>query len=110
MLKELLDEKLKEVKSEKHDSLSEIAESYPGFYLNAKTLPEIRDWEVGEDYYIVVKATMRSKEKYENEDKKSCSGSFDIKEIGVVEDEDDYEEDYEDEDLTKAELMKKYGR
>lgn len=113
MLKELLDEKLKKVKPEKGGETVSSKEYFPTLYLEAKDLPEIKEWEVGEDYYLLLKATMRSKEEYETSDEERCSASFNIKEIGNIEGKKgEYEDEYEDDDeeLTKAELMKKYAR
>lgn len=112
MLKELLKEKLNKVKPEKGGELVSSKEYFPTLYLKAEDLPEIKEWEVGEDYYLLLKVTMRSKEEYETSNEERCSASFDIKEIGDIEGKkEEYEDDYDDdEELTKAELMKKYAR
>lgn len=112
MLKELLKEKLNKVKPEKDEEPVSSKEYFPTLYLKAEDLPEIKEWEVGEDYYLLLKVTMRSKEEYETSNKEHCSASFDIKEIGDIEGKkEEYEDDYDDdEELTKAELMKKYAR
>lgn len=115
MLRELLKEKLNKVKPEKGGEPVSSKEYFPNIYLKAKDLPEIKEWEVGEDYYLLLKVTMRSKEEYETSNEERCSASFDIKEIGSVEGKnkmEDEEDEYEDEDseLTKAQLMKKYGK
>lgn len=108
MLKELLEDKLNKISPEKNVVPEVSNEYYPSLYLKAKDLPAIKNWEVGEDYYVTLKITMKSKEKYENEERKSISACFDIKEIGEVEN-DDYDEG-DDDELIKSQLMKKYAR
>lgn len=86
MLKELLEEKLKEVEPEKPQEIKDsIGEYYPSLYLNSDTLPEIKDWDVGEEYYLVMKVEQKSKSANINEKEERWAADFDIKEIGVLE-------------------------
>lgn len=48
--------------------------SAPNFYVDAEQMPEIKNWEVGKEYYLVVKVEQKSK----NEREDSVDASFDI--------------------------------
>lgn len=48
---------------------------YPSFYLNAKQMPEIEDWQVGEEYTLTVKVRLESKNK---ELTSPASGSLEV--------------------------------
>ena len=85
MLKELLKEKMEKVKPHKMDEPSEIKKEYfPTLHLNSKDLAEIKDWEVGKDYYVAMKITQTSSDMQSDEKGERWSASFDIKEIGVL--------------------------
>jgi hypothetical protein len=60
-----------EVSSEKY---------YPSIYLSSKDLKEIKDWEVGKNYKVVLE--IKQKSKSEDADK-AISASFDIIKIGI---------------------------
>lgn len=80
----MLKEKLEKVKPKKIGMPVEETEYFPSFSLDTKTLEDIKDWEVGEDYYVVLKLTQKSKNVHEMDGKSHTSASFDIKEIGVL--------------------------
>lgn len=101
MLKELLDKKLKEVKPEKMEEPEEKEEHYHTFHLDSETLPEIKNWKIGEDYYVVMKVTQTSMDAYKNKEEEKYHCCFEIKEIGVVDGKDDKES-------MKEEIKKKY--
>lgn len=103
MLKETFEAKLKKVKPEKMD-MPESSEYYPSVHFDSKTLPEIKDWKVGEEYVVVVKAKMKSY----SEHKEGADASFDIVEIGVLDKEVDDKDDEGDMETSKAKLKKKY--
>ncbi len=57
--------------------------SSPSLSLNDKQVPEIKDWQVGETYTIVLEIKMVSMSAY---DKSGTSGSFDIIKYKVMDD------------------------
>lgn len=61
-------------------------EYYPEISLDSDTLPEIKGWEVGKDYVVVLKLTQISKniDKDEDDETEETNSRFEIKEIGVV--------------------------
>lgn len=50
----------------------------PSFGLSSKQMPEIRDWEVGKNYKLVIEVNMRSKNEDEREGKTNASGSLEL--------------------------------
>ena len=106
MLKELLKSKLEKVKPEKMGMEME-SKHFPMLHLSSDNLSEIKDWDVGEDYHLVLKVKQKSK----NEDDKMTNASFDIIEIGVLdeESEDDMGDEEGDMSMSKSKLMKKYA-
>jgi hypothetical protein len=111
MLAEMLKEKMEKVKPEKMGEMDKPAKEYfPSFCLNSKTLPEIKDWEVGEEYYLVLKVEQKSKNMHADDKDEKWHADFDIKEIGVLDKEDqvDEEDASDDKMLDKKELKKKY--
>lgn len=91
-LKKLLAKKLEKIKPEKEDGCGEICspyESYPTLYLNHEELPEIKEWEVDGEYYLVMKVKQTGKSMRTDKDgEENWHGDFQIKEIGVIEDKD----------------------
>lgn len=119
MLKEMLKERLEKVKPTKMAETPESKEFYPNIYLNSKELPDIADWDVGGEYYIVLKVEQKSKSIRTENGEDRVGADFDIKEIGVV-DESEMEDDMEDDDMegmmeeddskmSLNRLRKKYG-
>lgn len=92
MLKELLKEqRAKTVKSylvtpEKHDeSMGEpTQEERPSIYFDSKTIPEIKDWEVDEDYCVMLKIKQVSKSMHTRGKKEIYDGRFEIYEVAVI--------------------------
>lgn len=62
---------------------------FPSINLYSSTLPEITDWKVGEDYYVLMKLTQKSL----SVSKDRADASFDITEIAVIEPDTDDETD-----------------
>lgn len=59
-------------------------------------LPEIADWDVGKEYIIVLKVeqtAIRNKDYFGSKDKVKRA-DFEIKQVGVIDDEESYEEEY----------------
>jgi len=78
---------LKTIKPEKYDECCDSigsSENYPYLSLTSKELPEIKDWDVDGDYYLVLKVTQKSKSMRDDGKEERYDASFDIKEIGVV--------------------------
>lgn len=77
--------KLKKIPVKKSDYPKMLDEGIPyynpSFSLNDKQVPEIADWEVGEEYQIVVNVKMTRKEEYKDN---NVSGGFDITGYKVV--------------------------
>lgn len=98
-----MEEKLKKVKPEKGGSMAGMNKPYyPNLYIDSQSLPEIKDWKVGEDYYLVVKVTQKSYSMRSTDDgEMKGHADFDIKEIGVL----DYKEENDEE---KETIKKKY--
>lgn len=79
-------------------SMDEYEMSYsPNFRLIDRQMPEIKDWEVGEKYQIVVEVEMTSKNEVKNKsaDKIGVAGSFDILAYKTMDGEDMSDEDLE---------------
>jgi len=106
MLKELFEEKLKKVKPKKMEmSESSEKEHYPNFYLSSDTLPEIKDWEVGEEYKIVMTVEQKSKSMHSEGREEKYNADFDIKKIGCMKNNEGEEENEED---NKQKMKEKY--
>ncbi len=113
MLKELLNEQTKKivktylVKPEESNLDMQGSEKYyPSIHLNSKNLPAIKDWEVGEEYSVMLKIKQTSKS-IEND--QECSGSFEIREILVLPHEEKEEEKHEEKEKWDSNLKKLYG-
>lgn len=67
--------KLKKIPTEKWDNKGLDAPYFPGVNFDTKQIPEIKEWEVGETYQIVLEIKQTSK----SEDKEGkVNASFDI--------------------------------
>ncbi len=106
----MLEEKLKAVKPRKMENIDvPTGEIYPTVCLNDKALPEIKDWEVGEEYYLVLKVEQTRKDMNSDDGGENWHADFNIKEIGVLDDmEDEMMDDEEDTEMDKQSLKKKY--
>ena len=84
-------------------------EYFPSISLDSRVLPEIKDWELDEEYTVVLKITMKSKSMNTRGEKKEevYDGYFDIKEAGVVETTKE-EKKEEGDNKVKAEIKKMY--
>ena len=60
------------------------AEIRPSIYLSDKDLPEIKNWEVGEEYWLAVEVRLSSKSISEENGKKAMRASFEILKIKSV--------------------------
>lgn len=70
---------------------------YPTFRLGDDDLPELKDWEVGKKYVLVMEVEMKSKQQgnewNDSSTDKQIRASFKITNVGVETD-DDYESEY----------------
>lgn len=78
---------------------------YPSLYLSSEDLPDIKDWEVKEEYFLLLKVKMKSKNAREDE----CSADFDIHEIVTGDVETVEDEDEDDKPKSDSKLNKAYG-
>lgn len=112
MLKKMFEEKLSKIKPKKESLPEPENSSLPSLYLSSSELPEIEDFEVGEEYYLIMKVKQESKSSSEYDDKKKCSATFKIKEIGVLDEEEDEKsespEHEKSESDSKESIKKKY--
>lgn len=113
MLKDLLSEQLKKtvavyaVRPEK-SSMDEPckmsnSEYRPSIYLDSDALPNIKDWEVDEEYYILMKVKQCSKSMNTVGKEEKYDGRFEIMEVAALEAGESKEhEEKEDEGIKKA--------
>lgn len=93
MLKELLKEQTaKTVKSylvnpEKHDNDmgAPIEAERPSIYFDSKTIPELKDWEVDQEYCVMLKIKQVSKSMHTKGKKEIYDGRFVVHEVAVIE-------------------------
>lgn len=55
---------------------------FPHFGIEMKHLPEARQWEIGEKYYVLLEVRMKDKSTHETEEEKSGFAGFDVTAIG----------------------------
>ena len=73
---------MKEIKAKSLTSESPSREKwYPSLHLTSEDLSEIKNWEVGKTYKLVLEVKQTSKAQYS---KGRIDGSFDVKGIEVV--------------------------
>lgn len=99
--------KLKKIQSEKIDMVEEGRRYLPTLYLDSKQVPEIKDWEVGETYHVILE--LRQTSKNENDTEKdgkvnSVSAQFDIVAYKPMEMEKDMDE------MTDEEIEEMQGK
>ena len=51
---------------------------YPSFHISSKELPEVKNWDVGKKYQILLEARQTGK----REDEEGISADFEIRKIG----------------------------
>lgn len=56
----------------------------PSLHLSSKQMPEIRNWEVGSNYKLVIEVNMRSKSEDEKSGKTNASGSLELVAYKVI--------------------------
>jgi len=79
-------------------SMDDEMMSYPpSFSANAKQIPEIKDWKVGEKYTVIMEVEMKRMSSYDNGTKKSTDASFDVIAYKLADD----LEDMSDDDIEK---------
>ena len=105
-LKEVVKLKLESIKPKTMDMPEAEMKQFPSLSLSLTDLKEIKDWEVGEDYFLTMKVSLVNKEESETEDGEKCNARFEIKKIGSTKGEKENKEDKEDE--TKKKIMSKY--
>ena len=60
-------------------------EHYPRFNIDIKHLPEVKDWKIGNTYYLTLEIKQTGLSIYKNEDREDTgSADFDITGIEVV--------------------------
>lgn len=86
MLEKLFGVKAKKIKPESYGLVGDSEKSvyYPTFHLSSDNLPEIKDWEVGKEYTIVMKGKLSS---MDINQKKTHVG-LEIREVAIPEDDD----------------------
>lgn len=65
----------------------------PTLYLTDKDLPELKTWDIGKTYNLEITVKLISRSEREYDGKKEMTGSFDVTNITVDNDNDDQEED-----------------
>lgn len=93
--------KLESIKPKTMDMPEAEMKQFPSLSLSSTDLKEIKDWEVGEDYFLTMKVSLVNKEESESEDEKKCNARFEIKKI-------DSTKEGNKEDETKKKIMSKY--
>lgn len=120
MLKDLLNESVKKtvkaytVKPEKMDlNVEKGIKFYPSMHIDSEMLPEVKDWDVGEEYYVVMKVRQKSKSMEASDKGERCNGYFDIYEIAALEapesKEDETKEKEMEMDHGDTKMKKMYG-
>lgn len=56
----------------------ELPYYYPSFHVTNKQIPEIKSWEVGKNYKMVIEVNMRSKSEDERSGSKNASASLEV--------------------------------
>ena len=69
--------RLKTIKPKKHGIDVPEKPYYPSFHISSKELPEIKNWEVGRKYRILLETRQVGK----REDEEGISGDFEIRKI-----------------------------
>jgi hypothetical protein len=71
---------MKIIKPTSFGTESPMKEWYPSISFSSKDLPEIKKWQIGKKYKVVLEIEEKSVRK----DEKEFSASFDIKKVGLV--------------------------
>lgn len=72
---------------------SDIASSKPTLYLTDKDLPELKDWETGKTYKLDITVKQVSKSERDTGNGKEMTGTFDITDVKVDNDDDNNQEE-----------------
>lgn len=79
---------------------------FPSISISDKDLPEIKDWQIGGKYKLIVEVEMtairknqemlmmETKETPKETPKETINATFDVRAIGIEEEETDYHKDY----------------
>jgi len=51
---------------------------YPSFHVNSKQIPEIKDWETGKNYKMVIEVNLSSKNQSERDGNTNTSASLEV--------------------------------
>ena len=73
----------KELEGSYVESTSPEKTYFPSFYVDSKQMPDIDNWEVGEEYTITVKVKMCSYSLSEREDKSMSSAEIEVLEYAT---------------------------
>lgn len=87
--------RLKSVKSDGYGDFKPDQKFPPTICFNYDQLPEAKEWEVGEEYTVMLVLKQTSKHESERNDNGGGSASFDVVKIATQDDE-EYEDDDED--------------
>ena len=68
----------------------------PSISLDSDTLPDIKDWDIGKEYVVVMRLKQVSSDMSANEKKENCYARFEIKEIGVLDEGGDQKDEKND--------------
>lgn len=56
----------------------------PHLDFSGKDIPEIKDWEVGEEYHLLLKVKMTSLSEREEKDEKTAHACFEVEQVCVI--------------------------
>lgn len=68
----------------KQSKALEVMVMKPMLHLSDEDLPEIEEWDVGEEYKLEVVVKLRSKSERENEEGESMDANFEIKKVRTL--------------------------
>lgn len=89
-LKKIKQNKMEDTACDMPSKLSDY--HLPNLYLNSKQIPEIKDWEVGKSYKIVLEVKEVASRIESNMDVEHMTADFKVKSYKIIEDDVDLEE------------------
>ena len=95
--------KLKKISKESYDEPKLGGTYLPTVSLDTKQVPEIKDWEVGETYHVVLAIKQTSKSQNESNGNKTTSAYFEVTGYKVL----DHEMSDDDLETMQGEALKK---
>lgn len=76
--------KLKKIQTESYNDYPLEHAYFPYLTLNSKQISELKDWEVGETYQIILEIKQKSKSESETKDLSVINSTFDITAYKVI--------------------------